>query len=62
MANRLSPKEYLTTAERVAQALRTAIANGTLAAGQPIVQEEIAARYQVSRMPVREALQLLEAE
>jgi len=62
MANRLSPKEYLTTAERVAQALRTAIANGTLAAGQPIVQEEIAARYQVSRMPVREALQQLEAE
>jgi len=50
-----------TTAWLVEQ-LREAIIAGELAAGEPVRQEEIAARFAVSRMPVREALQRLEVE
>ena len=42
--------------------LREAIFAGTLAAGSPLRQEEIAARLGVSRLPVREALRRLESE
>ncbi len=54
--------ELLTAAEKVRRGLRAAIMSGALAAGAPIRQEELAAQYQVSRMPVREALRQLEAE
>jgi DNA-binding GntR family transcriptional regulator len=62
MSNHLPRQEYLTAAERVTRALRTAITTGALPAGAPIRQEEIAAQYQVSRIPVREAFRQLEAE
>jgi DNA-binding GntR family transcriptional regulator len=52
----------LTAAERVAEALRTGIADGSLPMGAAIVQDEIAKRLGVSRMPVREALRQLESE
>lgn len=52
----------LTAAERVAAELRGAIVAGTHPAGTPIRQEELANTYNVSRMPVREALQQLERE
>jgi DNA-binding GntR family transcriptional regulator len=42
--------------------LRAAIIRGEYPAGEPIRQEDIADRFQVSRMPVREAMRLLEAE
>ena len=62
MSSHLPRQEYLTAAERVTRALRTAITTGALPAGAPIRQEEIAAQYQVSRIPVREAFRQLEAE
>lgn len=54
--------QHLTSAEKVILALRTAITTGELSAGAQIRQEEIAAQYDVSRMPVREAFRQLEAE
>lgn len=48
--------------QSVADRLRERIISGELAAGQPLRQETIAEAYGVSRMPVREALRLLQAE
>jgi len=47
---------------RVAAYLREAILGGDLRPGDRIRQEEIAARLGASRLPVREALRMLEAE
>jgi DNA-binding GntR family transcriptional regulator len=47
---------------RVAAYLRDAILGGELRPGDRIRQEEIAARLGASRLPVREALRMLEAE
>jgi DNA-binding GntR family transcriptional regulator len=51
-----------TLAEVAYQQVRDAILKGTLAAGQAIGQEEIASQIGTSRVPLREALQRLEAE
>jgi DNA-binding GntR family transcriptional regulator len=51
-----------TAADHVADVLREAIADGSLKAGTPLRQDELAARFGFSRMPVRDALRLLEAE
>jgi DNA-binding GntR family transcriptional regulator len=51
-----------TAADHVADRLRDAIANGALPAGAPLRQDELAARFGLSRMPVRDALRRLEAE
>lgn len=48
--------------EAVASSLRTRILNGEFRDGDQLRQEAIAAEYDVSRMPVREALRQLEAE
>jgi DNA-binding GntR family transcriptional regulator len=48
--------------ERIAAYLRDAILFGDLVPGQWIRQEEVAARLGTSRLPVREALRMLEAE
>ena len=42
--------------------LREAILTGTLAAGTPLRQEELASRFGMSRLPVREALRRLDTE
>ncbi|MGZ4508511.1 MAG: GntR family transcriptional regulator [Blastococcus sp.] len=47
---------------RVAEHLRRAILSGEIAPGEWIRQEEIAERLGSSRLPVREALRILEAE
>ncbi|MEM1047006.1 MAG: GntR family transcriptional regulator [Pseudomonadota bacterium] len=47
---------------RIADALRDDIVAGHLAAGLPLRQETLAARFGTSRMPVREALRLLEQQ
>jgi DNA-binding GntR family transcriptional regulator len=48
--------------ERIADSLREAILSGEILPGQWIRQEEVAARLGASRLPVREALRMLEAE
>jgi DNA-binding GntR family transcriptional regulator len=48
--------------EAIAAALRERILNGEFRDGDPIVQETIADEYEVSRMPVREALRQLEGQ
>ncbi len=50
------------THELVAAALREAITTGQLRGNQPLPQDEIAAQFKVSHIPVREALRQLEAE
>lgn len=49
-----------TVAARVAEQLRAEIRQGALAAGEPLRQNDIAARLGVSSTPVREAFQILE--
>lgn len=49
-------------AEIAYQQVRDAILSGTFAAGQSLGQEEIASQIGTSRVPLREALQRLEAE
>lgn len=51
-----------TVAEQVANVLREAIANGTIKAGTPLRQDELAEQFGFSRMPIRDALRQLEAE
>jgi DNA-binding GntR family transcriptional regulator len=50
------------TAELVADALRSAILQGKLSSGQSLKQDEIAGEFNVSKIPVREALVQLQAE
>ena len=54
---RRQPTENLATTE-----LRNAILSGSLAPGTWLRQEELAERFGVSRMPVRQALLALERE
>jgi DNA-binding GntR family transcriptional regulator len=49
-------------AEVAYQQVRDAILSGALEAGQPLGQEDIASRIGTSRVPLREALQRLDAE
>lgn len=51
-----------TAQEAVLAALRADIASGLLAPGEQVVQDDLARRYGVSRVPIREALRILEAE
>ncbi|MFA7665781.1 MAG: GntR family transcriptional regulator [Burkholderiaceae bacterium] len=57
-----SRKSSQTMADAVADALRNAILAGALPAGQPLRQETLAARFGVSRVPIREALLKLETD
>jgi DNA-binding GntR family transcriptional regulator len=50
------------TSERVAAHLREEILSGRIGPGERIRQEEVAARLGASRLPVREALRMLETE
>lgn len=54
--------ERISLAGQVTNALRDLIISGVYVQDQPLRQDEIASRLGVSRIPVREALQLLEAE
>ncbi|OAI83057.1 GntR family transcriptional regulator [Agrobacterium pusense] len=51
-----------TVADRIAGVLREAISGGELRGGVALRQDELAARFGFSRMPVRDALRLLESE
>jgi len=50
------------TGARIASILRAAILAGDYAPGEKIRQEELAERHGASRLPVREALRMLESE
>ena len=50
------------TTVAVAEALRHAIGSGDIPVGTPLRQDQIAAQFYVSHIPVREALKLLVAE
>ncbi|UQY33029.1 GntR family transcriptional regulator [Pseudomonas fulva] len=50
-----------TVAEALSESLRERILNGEFKEGETLIQETIAAEYDVSRMPVREAFKELEA-
>lgn len=52
----------LSASDQIAEALRDAIVEGQLPTGEVLRQDEIAARFHVSKIPVREALKRLEAE
>lgn len=52
----------LPTTETIANALRNDILQGIYKSNAPLRQDEIAARFGVSKIPVREALQQLKAE
>lgn len=58
----LSPAERGSTSRLIANALRSAIVDGTLAPGAPLRQDAIARHFSVSAIPVREALRQLESE
>lgn len=57
-----APRASSATSVRVADYLRTAILNGDYEPGEWIRQEDVAERLGASRLPVREALRMLEAE
>lgn len=61
VASRASSR-YRTAHGMVLGGLRDAILSGVLGGGQQIRQDEIAEQFDVSRMPVREALRQLEGE
>ena len=50
------------TADQIADRLRGAIEDGTLAPGDALNQVDLAAEFGLSRIPIREALRRLEAE
>lgn len=56
------PKRPPTAQEFVLNQLRTAIVRGELAPGAPIRQDALAEKLGVSRVPLREALKILEGE
>jgi len=58
----LSNQSISSAADQVANALRLAILNGEFGPGEAVSQEQIAARFGVSRIPVRDAMNLLQAE
>lgn len=51
-----------TAQEAVLRELRSAIISGAIAPGTQLLQEEVAEQFGVSRVPVREALRILEGE
>ncbi|MFD2262784.1 GntR family transcriptional regulator [Lacibacterium aquatile] len=57
-----SKPRFRTATEFVEATLKAGIIDGSLPAGTPLRQEDLATRFQVSRMPVREALRQLESQ
>lgn len=58
-ASALKPK---TVGDQITASIRSAIIDGTLPPGEVLRQDELAARFGFSRMPIRDALRQLEAE
>lgn len=62
VADQLATSTSLASSERIAAELRHEILSGRIRPGTRIRQEEVAARLGASRIPVREALRMLQAE
>jgi DNA-binding GntR family transcriptional regulator len=60
--NALRAVRPTTSADHIATVLREAIADQTVTAGEPLRQDDLAERFGVSRMPVRDALRQLETQ
>lgn len=62
--DQLSPAKVtrISASDHIAQTLKDAIVEGLLPAGELLKQDEIAAHFHVSKIPVREALKHLEAK
>jgi DNA-binding GntR family transcriptional regulator len=58
----LEPLVHESLKSKVARTLRTAIQSGQLKPGQHLVEEELAQQLGVSRVPVREAIRVLETD
>lgn len=58
----LGAPRHRTASGYVEATLKAAILSGALAPGTPLRQEELAAAFEMSRMPIREALRSLEAQ
>ena len=58
----MSAEGFTTAAERIANTLRQRIVEGTLRPGDRLVTATLAEEFGVSRMPVRDALKLLEKD
>ncbi len=56
------PSESMRTSDRVTTSIRELILSGGLLPGERISQEDLASRFGVSRIPVREALNRLESD
>lgn len=61
-ARRIRLPRGQTTSDLVADALRNEICQGRFAAGEDLGEFDLASRFGVSRVPIREALRRLEAE
>jgi DNA-binding GntR family transcriptional regulator len=48
--------------DSIADAIVDAVAQGTLAPSQRIIEEDLARKFEVSRVPIREAIRLLQAQ
>lgn len=57
-----SVENHLTLRERILATIREAIMNGSLRPGEKIAEPELAARFGISRTPIREAFRQLESE
>lgn len=62
VASMLNQINVLPIRERVASELRNAIFSGSFYPGEELRQEDLAQKLGVSRMPIREALQILSSE
>ncbi|MFD8014795.1 GntR family transcriptional regulator [Streptomyces sp. NPDC058955] len=62
MSDAVERRRPRTAQQFVLEELRSAITSGELRPGAPIRQDALAARLEVSRVPLREALKALEAE
>jgi DNA-binding GntR family transcriptional regulator len=58
----MNPSSLIVTNQTIVDALRGAILRGKLQGGHPLKQDEIAAQFGVSKIPVREALVQLKVE
>lgn len=54
--------KYDSTADSVAASLREMIINGELKGGERLIERDLAGRFGISRIPMREAIQRLERE